>query len=131
MRRTGCGGELYRDKFHLNDTELGIISDLLPPGQMLIRKAQSSKKVQLNVDSVSYWMATNNAKDNLRKREYFERHGIPEGLRQLARDYRFSPHQTSEPRPAAAPTIELRPTATRTMPQIPVADTEMQTGVVQ
>src|SRR5208282_205862 len=113
--------ELYRDKFHLNDTELGIISDLLPPGQMLIRKAQSSKKVQLNVDSVSYWMATNNAKDNLRKREYFERHGIPEGLRRLARDYRFSSLQMSERRRAA----------TRTMPQTPVADTQMQTGVVQ
>ena len=88
--------ELYREKFHLNDTELGIISGLLPPGQMLIRKAQTSKKVQLNVDSVSYWMATNNAKDNLLKREYFERYGIPEGLRRLARDYPFSPHRTSE-----------------------------------
>jgi type IV secretion system protein VirB4 len=49
---------------HLNDTELDLIDGLVPPGQMLIRKAQTSKKVYLNVDSVSHWMATNNARDN-------------------------------------------------------------------
>jgi type IV secretion system protein VirB4 len=83
--------ELYREAFHLNDTELELIAGLVPPGQMLIRKAQSSKKVQLNVDSVSHWMATNNARDNLTKREYFARFGIPEGLLRLAQDYPFRP----------------------------------------
>jgi type IV secretion system protein VirB4 len=83
--------ELYREAFHLNDTELELIAGLIPPGQMLIRKAQGSKKVQLNVDSVSHWMATNNARDNLTKREYFARFGIPEGLRRLAHDYPFRP----------------------------------------
>ncbi len=52
--------DLYREAFHLNDTELELIAGLVPPGQMLIRKAQSSKKVHLNVDSVSHWTATNN-----------------------------------------------------------------------
>jgi len=83
--------ELYREAFHLNDTELELIGGLVPPGQMLIRKAQSSKKVQLNVDSVSHWTATNNARDNLKKREYFERFGIAEGLRRLAQDHPFQP----------------------------------------
>ena len=64
--------EVYREAFHLNDTELDLIGGLVPPGQMLIRKAQTSKKVQLNVDSVSHWMATNNARDNLKKRDYFD-----------------------------------------------------------
>ena len=85
--------EVYREAFHLNDTELNLIAGLVPPGQMLIRKAQSSKKVQLNVDSVSHWMATNNARDNLKKREYFERYGTAEGLRRLAADYPFQPHR--------------------------------------
>jgi type IV secretion system protein VirB4 len=58
---------------------------------MLIRKAHTSKKVQLNVDSVSHWMATNNARDNLKKRDYFERFGIADGLRHLAEDYPFQP----------------------------------------
>ncbi len=79
--------EVYREAFHLNDTELDLIAGLIPPGQMLIRKAQSSKKVQLNVDSASHWMATNNARDNLKKRDYFERFGIAGGLRRLAEDF--------------------------------------------
>jgi type IV secretion system protein VirB4 len=83
--------DVYREAFHLNDTELELIAGLVPPGQMLIRKAQSSKKVQLNVDSVSHWTATNNARDNLKKREYFERFGIAEGLRRLAQDHPFRP----------------------------------------
>jgi type IV secretion system protein VirB4 len=83
--------EVYREAFHLNDTELDLIGGLVPPGQMLIRKAQTSKKVQLNVDSVSHWMATNNARDNLKKRDYFERFGIADGLRHLAEAYPFQP----------------------------------------
>jgi type IV secretion system protein TrbE len=83
--------EVYREAFHLNDTELELIAGLVPPGQMLIRKAQCSKKVQLNVDSVSHWTATNNARDNLKKREYFERFGVAEGLRHLAEDFPFRP----------------------------------------
>lgn len=83
--------EIYREAFHLNDTELDLIAGLVPPGQMLIRKAQSSKKVQLNVDSVSHWMATNNVRDNLKKRDYLERFGIAEGLRRLAVEFPFQP----------------------------------------
>ena len=83
--------EVYREAFHLNDTELDLINGLVPPGQMLIRKAQTSKKVQLNVDSVSHWMATNNARDNLRKQDYFNRFGVAEGLRRLAQDHPFRP----------------------------------------
>jgi type IV secretion system protein VirB4 len=91
--------DLYREAFHLNDTELDLIAGLVPPGQMLIRKAQTSKKVQLNVDSVSHWTATNNSRDNLKKRDYFERFGIAEGLRRLAQDYPFQPRKL-----AASPT---------------------------
>ena len=83
--------KVYRDSFHLNDTELDLIAGLIPPGEMLIRKSQSSKKVRLNVDSASYWMATNNAPDNLQKRDYFERFGIAEGLRRIAEDHPFRP----------------------------------------
>ena len=36
-------------------------------------------------------MATNNARDNLKKRDYFERFGIADGLRHLAEDYPFQP----------------------------------------
>lgn len=96
--------DVYREAFHLNDTELDLITGLVPPGQMLIRKAQSSKKVHLNVDSVTHWMATNNARDNLRKREYFERYGIAEGLHRLAQEFPFRPRTLAgiSPKGAAA-----------------------------
>jgi type IV secretion/conjugal transfer VirB4 family ATPase len=95
--------EVYRDAFHLNDTELDLIAGLVPPGQMLIRKAQTSKKVQLNVDSVSHWMATNNPRDNLRKRDYFERFGIADGLRHLAHDHPFQPNKLAVASPNHTP----------------------------
>jgi type IV secretion/conjugal transfer VirB4 family ATPase len=85
--------DVYRDAFHLNDTELDLIAGLVSPGQMLIRKAQTSKKVQLNVDSISHWMATNNPRDNLKKRDYFLRFGIADGLRHLAQDHPFQPQK--------------------------------------
>ncbi len=89
---------VYREAFHLNDTELEIISDLTR-GQMLIRKAESSKKVRLNVDCVSYWIATNNARDNQLKRDYFARYGVAEGVRRLAEDhpFPFSDHAAKKP----------------------------------
>ena len=85
--------QVYQEAFHLNDTEGDIIADLIPPGEMLIRKAQSSKKVRLNVDSVSYWIATNNARDNLLKRDAFAQYGIAEGVRQLASTHPFQPRR--------------------------------------
>ena len=84
---------MYREAFHLNDTEVELIAGLVPPGQMVIRKAQTSKKVHLKVDSVTYWMATNNARDNLKKREYFDHFGFADGLRHLAEDYPFRPRR--------------------------------------
>jgi type IV secretion/conjugal transfer VirB4 family ATPase len=85
--------EVYKEAFHLNDTELAIIADLVPPGEMLIRKAHSSKKARLNVDSVSYWISTNNARDNLIKREAFARYGIVQGVRELAITHPFQPRR--------------------------------------
>jgi type IV secretion system protein VirB4 len=36
-------------------------------------------------------MATNNARDNLKKQEYFDRFDIADGLRHLAEDHPFQP----------------------------------------
>ncbi|SRR6266702_3414617 len=67
--------ELYREAFGLNDTEVELIAGLIPPAQMMIRNARGSKKVHLNADSVSHWMATNNARDNVIK-DRFGRHSL-------------------------------------------------------
>jgi type IV secretion system protein VirB4 len=38
-------------------------------------------------------MATNNPRDNLKKRDYFKRFGIADGLRRLAQDHPFQPQK--------------------------------------
>ena len=95
--------KVYAEAFHLNDTELDLIADLVPLGEMLIRKAHSSKKVKLNVDAVSYWIATNNSRDNLLKRDYFARYGIAEGIRRLAQNHPFPLTAGTPTAKAAAP----------------------------
>jgi type IV secretion system protein VirB4 len=78
---------LYRDAFHLNDTELDLLAGLVPKRDLLVKNQQGSKKVRLNVDSFSYWMATNTPKDNVERQRYFERYGVHNGLTHLARDF--------------------------------------------
>ena len=125
--------EVYREAFHLNDTELELIAGLVPPGQMLIRKAQSSKKVHLNVDSVSHWIATNNARDNLIKREYFARFGIAEGCAVSPRTIHFPQtthlrrHRRCPPQPSRKePSHEIR--SSRSQPASAVSSTGLWPG---
>jgi len=99
--------DLYRQAFHLNDTKIDLIGGLIPPGQMVICQPQLSKKARLEVDSVAHWMAANSANENLMRREYFARYGIPEGLRRLADEHPFEPRRQTRaltliPRGAAA-----------------------------
>ncbi|MGB0064913.1 MAG: DUF87 domain-containing protein, partial [Terracidiphilus sp.] len=77
---------VYAEVFHLNDTEVELIAGLIPPGQMVIRQVHGSKKVRLIVDPITYWMATNNANDNLKKWKFFEQFGFADGLRRLAEE---------------------------------------------
>ena len=77
---------VYAEVFHLNDTEVELIAGLVPPGQMVIRQVHGSKKVRLIVDPITYWMATNNANDNLKKWKFFEQFGFADGLRRLAEE---------------------------------------------
>jgi type IV secretion system protein TrbE len=79
----------YAEIFHLNDTELDLLGSLVPKRDLLIKQLAGSKKARLNVDSLSYWMATNNPKDNVRKREYLDRYGVIEGLSRLAQEFPF------------------------------------------
>jgi type IV secretion system protein TrbE len=76
--------DLYREQFHLNDSEIELISTLIPKRQMLIKTPDIAKVVNLEVDPKSYWLYTNDPFDNRRRREAFERHGFERGLELLA-----------------------------------------------
>jgi type IV secretion/conjugal transfer VirB4 family ATPase len=78
---------LYADTFQLNDTQVELLESLVPKRELLLIQPRGAKKLVLEVDSLGYWMATNNARDNLRKQDYFARFGPEQGLLRLAHDY--------------------------------------------
>jgi type IV secretion system protein VirB4 len=79
--------QLYAEIFQLNGTQLELLESLVPKRDLLLIQPGVTKKLTLEVDALSYWVATNNARDNLRKQEYFAKYGAEDGLLRLARDY--------------------------------------------
>ena len=85
LANPGMDRDAYQETFHLNQTEAVLIASLVPKQQILIKRPDFSKVVNLNVDPIGYWLYTSNPYDNQRRREAFERYGFARGLEQLAR----------------------------------------------
>jgi type IV secretion system protein VirB4 len=79
--------KLYAEIFQLNDTELELLESLVPKRDLLLKQPGLAKRLRLEVDALTYWIATNNARDNLRKQQYFARFGPEQGLLRLAHDF--------------------------------------------
>ena len=69
----------------MNETELDLLGGLAPRRQVLLKRADLAKVLNLNVDPRSYWLYTNTPADNEIRREVFARHGFEEGLEILSR----------------------------------------------
>jgi type IV secretion system protein VirB4 len=78
--------DLYRRQFHLNETEVELIANLIPKQQFLIKTPELGKVCNLNVDPKSYWLYTNDPYDNKKRKEAFATHGFERGLEVLAGD---------------------------------------------
>jgi len=76
--------ELYAGVFHLNEHEIEIISNLVPKREGLIKTPAMAKKYVLEVDPKSYWLYTNNPKDNQRYDAEVARHGFEKALEILS-----------------------------------------------
>jgi type IV secretion system protein VirB4 len=76
--------ELYRQRFHLNETEVEQIAGLIPKQQFLIKTPELAKVVNLTVDPKSYWLYTNDPYDNQKRKEAFDKYGFEKGLEVLA-----------------------------------------------
>jgi type IV secretion system protein TrbE len=76
--------ELYRRQFHLNETEIKLITALLPKQQFLLKTPELAKVANLNVDRRSYWLYTNDPYDNRKRKEAFDAYGFEKGLSFLA-----------------------------------------------
>lgn len=84
LANPGMNRELYRRIFDLNETEASKIAHLLPKRQILLKRPDRAKVLDLEVDPVSYWLYTNDPYDNQRRREALETYGFDEGLGRLA-----------------------------------------------
>jgi type IV secretion system protein VirB4 len=79
---------LYRGQFHLNDTEVNLISSLIPKQQFLLKTPELAKVANLHVDRRSYWLYTNDPYDNRKRQDAFDRYGFERGLEVLAMEAR-------------------------------------------
>ncbi|MBT9331977.1 VirB4 family type IV secretion system protein [Paracidobacterium acidisoli] len=93
--------KLYSEVFQLNDTQLELLESLVPKRELLLIQPEGTKKLVLEVDALGYWTATNNARDNLRRQDYFNRFGPEQGLLRLAEDYPNPTNPTRDNKEAA------------------------------
>jgi type IV secretion/conjugal transfer VirB4 family ATPase len=87
LANPGIDRKLYAEAFQLNDTDLELLESLVPKRDLLFKQPRYAKKLRLSVDPLSYWMATNTPRDNIRKQEYFARFGPEQGLLRLVQDF--------------------------------------------
>jgi type IV secretion system protein VirB4 len=86
LANPGMDPAAYGEVFHLNATEAELISRLIPKKQILLKRPDLAKVLNLNVDRKGYWLYTNNPYDNQKKHEAFERYGFEKGLEILAKE---------------------------------------------
>ena len=91
LANPGMDREAYQRIFHLNETEANRIAELIPKQQILIKRPDLSKVVNLNVEEKGYWLYTSDPYDDHRRSKVFEELGFGPGLEELARgDRRLS-----------------------------------------
>ncbi len=96
LANPGMDRETYRRIFHLNETEADRIAQLIPKRQILIKRPDLSKVVNLNIEEKGYWLYTSDPYDDHRRSKIFEQLGFGPGLEELARGTR-RPSQRSNP----------------------------------
>src|SRR6266403_987461 len=74
----------YTELFRLNETELDLLGGLMPRRQLLLKRADVAKVLNLSADARSYWLYTNTPIDNERVTAVFREYGFEAGLDRLA-----------------------------------------------
>jgi len=84
LANPGIDRGVYREVFHLNETEADLVAGIAPKREILLKRPDLSKVISLEVDREGYWLYTNDPYDNERRRRVFERFGFEKGLKVLA-----------------------------------------------
>jgi len=88
-RQSGHEPEVYREAFHLTTPNWTLIDGLVSTGANADFARRRPPRKHLNVDSVSHWMATNNAREP-HETEYFDRFDLQTGFA-ISRRLPFQP----------------------------------------
>jgi type IV secretion system protein VirB4 len=75
---------LCTELFQLTNSERELLGQLLPRGQMLLKRPDHTKVLTLRADPKSYWLYTNTPLDNERASAVLREYGFAEGLDRLA-----------------------------------------------
>jgi type IV secretion system protein TrbE len=86
LANPGMDRAAYSERFHLNQTEADLVAGLIPKQQVLLKRPNLAKVVNLHVDPTEYWLYTNSPYDNARRQAAFEKHGFERGLEVLAQE---------------------------------------------
>lgn len=74
----------YAELFQLTTSERQLLSELMPRGQILLKRPDHTKVLNLRTDKKSYWLYTNTPLDNERANAVLREYGFAEGLDRLA-----------------------------------------------
>jgi len=83
LANPGADPHVYRNVFGLNETEIDRIATLVPRQQLLLKRADVAKVLNVVVDPDSYWLYTNTPSDNARTAAAIAAHGFDRGLATL------------------------------------------------
>ncbi len=86
LANPGMDKKTYSEIFHLNETEAALISRLIPKQQILVKRPELAKVVNLHVDPKDYWLYTSSPSDRERQRDAFERSGFKGGFDNLVKE---------------------------------------------
>src|SRR5258708_12619822 len=69
LANPGMDRDLYRRQFHLNESEVELISSLIPKQQFLIKTPELAKVPNLTLHAKSYSLYPNDPHDNNKRRQ--------------------------------------------------------------
>jgi type IV secretion/conjugal transfer VirB4 family ATPase len=84
LANPACDPRQYAELFQLNEREVELLTGLMPRQQVLLKRADLAKVLNLTVDAKSYWIYTNTPLDNQRLAELSQQYGFEAGLDRLA-----------------------------------------------
>jgi len=84
LANPGLDPRQYAELFQLNEMELELLAGLVPRQQILLKRPDVTKVLNLTVDPKSYWIYTNTPIDNERVAAMFQEFGFEAALDRLA-----------------------------------------------